>query len=1473
MAHKSIFLLILFFCTTIALGQSTYSDTFSSVSYSQNNGSANFSGNWTETNETTSPSAGRILITSNQLRFQNLDSRYITRNLDLTGATSATLTLDYNRTNGNESILVQLWNGSSYNTVATLAGTGSVNYNLAANEMSAASSIRLITGSGNWGSSETIFVDNVLFTATFAPIITIADVSVDEGAGTATFTATHSGPNASGPFSVNYQTANVTATAGSDYTAIASGTMNFNGTSGDTEQITVTILEDPTIESTETYTIQMTGSSDGSVIISDTATGSITDNDALIISNGSTVNTCSSTFFDTGGPFSDYSNDEDITFTICPNTANNDISLNFTSFDVENGFDFLYIYEGTTTGGTLIGQYHNGNTPPATITSTDSSGCLTFRFTSDNIITAAGWEIAVSCIARVPTLSIDDITVNENAGTATFTVTHTGANTTGAFTANFQTVDGTALAGSDYTSTTGTLNFNGTVGDTEQIIVPILDTPGIENTETYTVQFTGVSDGSVTITDVGTGTINDDDLLGDTPLVLYEEFDGYMDYTSAGGTLRTQDNNTDACAITTTSSGTLTSPILAGATIEKAYLYWAHSNATPDTQVTFEGNTVTADLMYNTSLSGGREFYGGIADVTTIIQGIADPTTNVYNFSGLTVDNSATYCNSATVLGGWSLFIFYSHSSLPASTINLYQGFDGESNNSYSFTLSGFFAIGSTGSKTTVMSWEGDQTLANNESLTFTTPSAGTNELNGDGDNDGVTDNPFNSTIFDDTVAPNVNIATTYGVDVDTYDVSGYIGVGETTATTSVNVGQDYVIMNAVVLKVPSNLVTGTVFEDVNYGGGSGRNQAAASGVGVVGATIELYDNTNTLVDTKTTDASGDYVFAGMANGTYSVRVVNNTVRSSRGGGAACTTCVPIQTFRTDYLSSAISETTDEIGGADPSAADPSAGTFSGAQTLASVSITNEGAAGLDFGFNFNTIVNTNEDAQGSLEQFIINSNALDETGLDIETNSIFNPAAGDDTTVFMIPPTGDALGRTADSNYSSGYFDISISNGNPLTDITDSNTKIDGRTQTAYSGDTNTGTVGSGGTAVGTSATNLPNYNLPEIQVHRDNGDVLTLEGTATVIRNLAVYAGNNAGIQMNSGSATIQSNLLGVNALGVNAGNIAYGVEMTGGTVVVDGNFISTNTDAGILVNGGSTTTIQNNHITTNGASACDDNITVLSGSGITIQQNLIENAAALGIDGDGISGSLAISQNTIRNSGQDGGNCGGDIANAGILLDGSNSSISNNIINSNGGPGIVLAGGNTSGNLISQNSIYANGTTADALGIDIDQADGMGDGVTLNDNGDPDTGPNGALNFPIISAAYTSGSNLIVKGWARPGSSLEVFLTDINEGTATLGDNQLGMSTDYGEGQTYIGTMVEGGVGDTDSGTSTYTDADGNTDNTNRFEFTVPLPGGVNLGNQVTCTATIGNSTSEFAPFSIIRVRTVITNRRITYRVNQN
>ncbi len=147
-------------------GQETYRDNFGSVSYANNDGSQNFSSNWAESGDDNSPSNGRIRINSNQLRFRDMDNTSISRTLDLAGASAATLTLDYNRTNGNESIAVQLYDGSTYNTVATLNGSGTVNYNLAPGELSSSLAIRFISNSGNWSDSETIYVDNVQFLVT-----------------------------------------------------------------------------------------------------------------------------------------------------------------------------------------------------------------------------------------------------------------------------------------------------------------------------------------------------------------------------------------------------------------------------------------------------------------------------------------------------------------------------------------------------------------------------------------------------------------------------------------------------------------------------------------------------------------------------------------------------------------------------------------------------------------------------------------------------------------------------------------------------------------------------------------------------------------------------------------------------------------------------------------------------------------------------------------------------------------------------------------------------------------------------------------------------------------------------------------------------------------------------------------------------------------------------------------------------------
>ncbi|MFT6993802.1 MAG: hypothetical protein ACJA1P_000529 [Maribacter sp.] len=178
MVQKLLHFMLIFISVTITgFGQDTFADDFQSSSYSNNDGSENFSTSWTESGETTDPGGGRIRINNNRLRFTNLRiNRSITRTLDLSAYVSATLDFTYERTGGDESLALQLFDGSSFNTVAVMSGGTSISYNLNPSEISATSAIRILSDSGDWdGGPERIFIDNILFTVQFPddpPVIT-----------------------------------------------------------------------------------------------------------------------------------------------------------------------------------------------------------------------------------------------------------------------------------------------------------------------------------------------------------------------------------------------------------------------------------------------------------------------------------------------------------------------------------------------------------------------------------------------------------------------------------------------------------------------------------------------------------------------------------------------------------------------------------------------------------------------------------------------------------------------------------------------------------------------------------------------------------------------------------------------------------------------------------------------------------------------------------------------------------------------------------------------------------------------------------------------------------------------------------------------------------------------------------------------------------------------------------------------------
>jgi hypothetical protein len=272
--------------------------------------------------------------------------------------------------------------------------------------------------------------------------------------------------------------------------------------------------------------------------------------------------------------------------------------------------------------------------------------------------------------------------------------------------------------------------------------------------------------------------------------------------------------------------------------------------------------------------------------------------------------------------------------------------------------------------------------------------------------------------------------------------------------------------------------IRGRVFEDVNYGGGLGRDrseaQADAPGFSIARpmAVVELYDSSGRFVADQITKSDGSYEFKNVDDGTYTVRVVNDTVRSSRPGSTGALRAV--QTFRVDGKGEAGGTGRRRVGGERPQLVDAPARTHGQklsdlqslpgkyTQSIVRIRVDNATVKNVDFGFNFDTIVNTNDAGQGSLRQFILNANTLRNTGLDQDDApdgaGMVPKTPGFEHTIFMIPTsdvrwTGNS-GDDAPDGGTGDVFVIELASALPRIEG-DAKTAIDGRTQTAYTGDT----------------------------------------------------------------------------------------------------------------------------------------------------------------------------------------------------------------------------------------------------------------------------------------------------------------------------------------------------------------------------------------------------------------------------------
>ena len=223
-----------------------------------------------------------------------------------------------------------------------------------------------------------------------------------------------------------------------------------------------------------------------------------------------------------------------------------------------------------------------------------------------------------------------------------------------------------------------------------------------------------------------------------------------------------------------------------------------------------------------------------------------------------------------------------------------------------------------------------------------------------------------------------------------------------------------------------------------------------------------------------------------------------------------------------------------------------------------------------------------------------------------------------------------------------------------------------------------------------------------------------------STLSGNTGLYGGG--GIFNSSGTVVATGITLDSNSAPGNGGGGLYSSD--GAVTATDSTFNANSAGSyggGVYISGG-TATIESSKLSNNTAAVSGGGIFTIGFGGLTIAANLITDNLGGGIDVQ--SYDTLVQSNTIINNTGDG-----------VRIDGaSNNTIgtpdAGNTITGNTGAGVSVVG-YAFDNAIRGNVINSNGGPAIDLG---------GDGRTVNDTGDTDSGPNYLLNFPVISGFAT-------------------------------------------------------------------------------------------------------------------------------------
>jgi hypothetical protein len=377
------------------------------------------------------------------------------------------------------------------------------------------------------------------------PILSIGDLVVDEAAHAAVFTITLDRPS-TGTVTMSYATRNGNAEAGSDYIA-ASGTLSF--APGEiAKSVRVALIDDAVGESSETFEL----------VLSDIAGAAAPDRQGVAFIAANDYEQTNTPVVSTEDTF--VSEDQGyVDFVVRLNAPSaNTIVVDYETADGtavaispgdESATGDFYGQTGTLSfaPGEIVKTVRILLADDTTVENTESFQLkLTNARAFDLLLNTpanatVGRAVGAATVvdndiaADAPLVKVSDILVDEAAREAVFTISlHRPGNLTSTVSLDYQTGDGTALAGSDYIATRGTLSF--APGETAKTVrVALVDDPAQEPSETFGLALSNVI-GAVAPDSGATAVIGGNDAaVAATPTITVEdtvvgESQGYIDF-------------------------------------------------------------------------------------------------------------------------------------------------------------------------------------------------------------------------------------------------------------------------------------------------------------------------------------------------------------------------------------------------------------------------------------------------------------------------------------------------------------------------------------------------------------------------------------------------------------------------------------------------------------------------------------------------------------------------------------------------------------------------------------------------------------------------------------------------------------------------------------------------------------------------------------------------------------------------------